>query len=253
MLPPGMSLPKDSRGLLRGVNRHERAAEMPHVIVKLNESFEGRVCVEVRGQPRPHLDQVEGNRGGGQRLSRLQVSYRSPFRFGVYVRPPDHPRTGADVPHERHADVLCLLPLQRAGIGPTLGRPAQIRRRRGGGSSRVARAARGRARLAAIATRRMLPTLGPYSADPPPAMAGRGGSPLGASHERQVGVLGSPRLLRAGCGPPLGCPAQICRQPWWAAAAASHERHVGVPSSLRSRRAGRGPTLGRPTQIRHQP
>jgi hypothetical protein len=43
-----MSLQKDSSGLLRGVNRrHARAAEMPHVIIKLNKIFEGRVLVEV--------------------------------------------------------------------------------------------------------------------------------------------------------------------------------------------------------------
>ncbi len=50
---------------------------------------------------------------------------------------------------------------------PTLGPPgAKPAVCRGGGGSRVARAARGRARLAAIATRRVRPTLGPPGAKP---------------------------------------------------------------------------------------
>ncbi len=169
------------------------------------------------------------------------------------MRPPDHPRTGADVPYERHADVLGLLPLRRTGFGPTLCRPAQIRHCSGGGSSRVARAARGRAWLAAIATRRMLPTLGPYSAYPPPAVAGRGGSASGASHECHAGVLGSPRLLLAGCGPALGRTAQIRRQPWGQGQTQHASGMWASLSSLLSRRRTRCcPPVGSMVQICRQ-
>jgi hypothetical protein len=82
MRPPGMSLPKDSRGLLRGASRRRaRAAEMPHALVRHNERFEGRVRVEVRGHPRPHLDQVEGlggvGKGGGGAAAKDSAAFRS--------------------------------------------------------------------------------------------------------------------------------------------------------------------------------
>ncbi len=41
---PDVSHPEDSPGLLRGVNRrHARAADMPHAIIEVNESFERRI------------------------------------------------------------------------------------------------------------------------------------------------------------------------------------------------------------------
>ena len=53
-------------------------------------------------------------------------------------------------------------------------RPRPAARGRGRQSSRVARAAVGHARLAAIATRWVRPTLGPPGTDPLPAVAGEG-------------------------------------------------------------------------------
>ena len=151
--------------------------------------------------------------------------------------------------HVRHVYVLGSLRSPRAGSNPYLGRPAPTccspwrqqrshrtngthtcpvrcdrdapgsahpraaRRRyvacRGGRRGRVARAARVRARLAAIATRRERPIFGPPGANQPLTVA----AAAVASHERHVYVPGSLRSRRAGVGPPSGRPAQIRRPP----------------------------------------
>ena len=168
----------------------------------------------------PHMDQV-GGRGGVGGWHSCHRRGRCPPSGA------DSASAVAAAPvasHERRAYVLGSL---RAGCGPRMGRPApnsrspwrqlQSRRtsgtctcsahcdrdaqgeahtwaarrqpadRREGSGGCVARAARVRARLAAIATRRERPTLGPHGAEPPTAVA----AVVVASRERHMYVLGS--------------------------------------------------------------
>ena len=171
----------------------------------------------------PHMDQVGGRGGVGgwhscHRRGRCPPS-GADSASAVAAAPV--------ASHERRAYVLGPLRSRRAGCGPRLGRPApnsrspwrqlQSRRtngtctcsahcdrdaqgeahtwaarrqpadRREGSGGCVARAARVRARLAAIATRRERPTLGPHGAEPPTAVA----AVVVASLERHMYVLGS--------------------------------------------------------------
>jgi hypothetical protein len=198
MRPPSMSLPKGSRGLLRGVNRrHARAAEMPHVIVKLNESYEGRVRVEVRGQPRPPPG--------------LPVRRRSRHTSGTWACSArfDFVAPGAAKPRaarRRSAASQSWSWWSRHTSGTwAAARPWTTQRSSATGhvgrGGRVARAARGRARLAAVLSRRVQPNLGPPGADPPPAEVGRGGRVARAARGRARLVALMLRRVRPTLGP----------------------------------------------------
>jgi hypothetical protein len=93
-----------------------------------------------------------------------------------------------------------------------------------GRGSRVARAARERARLAAIATCSMRHTRGPSSVHPAAGRGRRGRSRRTSGTETLLGLL---RSRRAECGTHVGRPAHLLRRLRQAGAVASRERARG--------------------------
>ena len=120
---------------------------------------------------------------------------------------------------------------------------------RGGSCNRVARAARVRARLTAIATRRERPTPGPPGANRPTAVK----EAAVASHEQRAYELGSLRSRHAGSGQPSGRTAQN-RQPlwqqWWSRRASGT---CTCSARCNRERAGSSPHLGQPAHTNHRP
>jgi hypothetical protein len=170
---------------------------------------------------------VSGARRGGQgRPRRTSGTWTCSRRTGCgphLGRPAQTPRppwpagpAGVVASYERHVDMLGSLRSRRAGVRPTLGPPgADSPPNVAGRGGRVARAARGRARLAATATL-FRPTwsalLRVAEAPCPPWRAG-----AAASHERHMDLLATnrvqPTLGQPGADPPTRRGRQA-RQGW---------------------------------------